>query len=220
LVPSHLIFHFEEIWLGGSLRDWHRIVASLQEVNLQGQRYSFVWALHPSGLFSVKSIYAALVNNGVRVSQDIWQTKLPTKIKIFLWYLKRGVTLTKDNLARRNWNGDTRCSFCYSPESIQHLFLDCFYAKFLWRAVHMLFGLHPPTSIDDLFNNWSKLGSKKHNLLLLTAAATLCWVVWLTRNEVVFENADQNLSYRFYSEELTGFVNGQACIGMRTFEIS
>ena len=50
----------------------------------------------------MRSMYAALINNGVRVSQDIWQVKIPSKIRIFLWYLKRGVILTKDNLARRN----------------------------------------------------------------------------------------------------------------------
>ena len=39
---------------------------------------------------SVRSIYAALVSNGVRVvSQEIWRAKLPTKIKIFMWYLKK-----------------------------------------------------------------------------------------------------------------------------------
>ena len=98
------------------------------------------------------------------------------------------MTLTKDNLARRNWNGDTRCSLCHSPESIQHLFLDCLYAKFLWRAVHLLFGISPPPqSIDDLFNRWSKMASNDHNSLLLTAASALCWAVWITRNEVVFD---------------------------------
>jgi hypothetical protein len=100
---------------------------------------------------------------------------------------KKGVTLTKDNLARRNWNGDTRCSFCYSLETIQHLFVDCMYAKFLWRAVHILFGIAPPSSIEDLFNRWSKWGGNKHNISLLMAASTLCWAVWLTRNEVVFD---------------------------------
>ena len=105
----------------------------------------FVWALHSSGTFSVKSMYAALINNRVRVSQDLWQIKIPSRIKIFLWYLKRGVILTKDNLARRSWNGDTKCCFCHHPETIQHLFFQCYYAKFLWRAVHLMFGLSPPS---------------------------------------------------------------------------
>jgi len=30
-----------------------------------------------------------------------WKAKMPLKIKIFLWYLKRGVVLAKDNLIKR-----------------------------------------------------------------------------------------------------------------------
>jgi hypothetical protein len=37
-----------------------------------------------------------------------------------------------------------------------------------------------------LFENWLKLGNKKYNTLLLTAATTLLWAIWLTRNEIVF----------------------------------
>ena len=44
-----------------------------------------------------------------------------------------------------------------------------------------------PQSIDDLFNRWTKMASKDHNSLLLTAASALCWAVWITRNEVVFD---------------------------------
>jgi hypothetical protein len=121
------------------------------------------------------------------VSQDIWQTKLPMKIKVFMWYLKRGVILTKDNLVRRNWSGDKTCCVCHFSETIQHLFFYCFYAKFLWRSIHILFGISPPMNINDLFVHWCKVGNKKYNALLLTASTALLWAIWLTRNEVVFD---------------------------------
>ena len=66
-------------------------------------------------------------------------------------------------------------------------FFDCYYAKFLWRSIHLLFGISPPLSINDLFESWSKLGSKKVNSLLLTTASALLWTIWLTRNEIVFD---------------------------------
>jgi len=97
------------------------------------------------------------------------------------------VILTNDSLTRRNWNGDKKCCFCHFPENIQHLFIDCLYAKFLWRATHILFGISPPRNLDDLFNGWSKTGSKKYNSLLLATASALCWTVWLTINEVIFD---------------------------------
>jgi hypothetical protein len=51
----------------------------------------------------------------------------------------------------------------------------------------MHFNLTPPTDMSDLFLVWSKIGHKKYNSLLLTAAAALCWTIWLTRNEVIFD---------------------------------
>jgi hypothetical protein len=41
-----------------------------------------------------------------------WKAKIPLKIKIFLWYLRNGVVLTKDNLVKRHWKGCTKCCFC------------------------------------------------------------------------------------------------------------
>jgi hypothetical protein len=56
----------------------------------------------PRWVFSVRPMYFLLMNT---VPSDrnmlIWKLKLPLKIKIFLWYLARGVILTKDNLAKR-----------------------------------------------------------------------------------------------------------------------
>ena len=84
--------------------------------------------------------------------------KIPLKIKIFMWYLKRGAILTKDNLAKRNWNGSKTCYFCSKPETIHHLFFECHYAKFLWHAIHIVLGITPPESTEHLFNSWSKQG--------------------------------------------------------------
>ncbi|WVZ50605.1 hypothetical protein U9M48_001845, partial [Paspalum notatum var. saurae] len=54
----------------------------------------------------------------------------------FVWGFAKGVILTKDNLAKRNRKGRTNCEFCSKQETIQHLFFECHYAKFLWRAIH------------------------------------------------------------------------------------
>ena len=100
--------------------------------------------------------------------------KIPLKLKIFMWFVKRGVILTKDNLVKRNWKGSKTCCFCSKLETIQHLFFECRYAKFLWRAVHIVFGSSLPQSTTYYFNGWSKCGNHNHNLMLLTGAASLC----------------------------------------------
>ena len=101
-------------------------------------------------------MYRHLVNNDFKATQEIWHMNIPLKIKKFMWYLKRGVVLTKDNLARRNWNGNKACYCCSKPATIQHLFVECHYAKFLWRAIHLVLGIPPLVNIELLFNNWSK----------------------------------------------------------------
>lgn len=102
--------------------------------------------------------------------------------------LQKGVILTKDILARRNWNGTKICSLCSSGESINHLFFNLVYANFLWRSTHIVSGIPPPTSPSHLFGNWAKQGGQTPNLHLLTAATALYWaIVRNTMNEVVFD---------------------------------
>jgi hypothetical protein len=75
----------------------------------------------------------------------IWRLNVPLKIKIFIWYMKKEVVLTKDNLTRWNWTGSKQCNFCLGDESIQHLFYDCYYARFLWGYLlpHPIFKAKP-----------------------------------------------------------------------------
>ena len=141
--------------MGDKLHNWLRMVHMLLNINLQLGRDTFTWFLQANGCFMVHSMYKNLVNSGVKVSQEIWKAKIPLKIKIFMWYLKRGVLLTKDNLARRNWIGSKVCSFCNQEEKkvSNTFFFDCAYAKLFWHAIHLVFGLAPPKNVDGLFNH-------------------------------------------------------------------
>lgn len=42
----------------------------------------------------------------------IWKGKIQLKIKIFMWLLTNDAILTKDNLVKRKWIGDSSCMFC------------------------------------------------------------------------------------------------------------
>ena len=129
--------------VGIKLREWQSLVAKLANINLVEGNDSFVWSLQKSGLFTVNSMYRHMINNGTKVTLEIWRTKIPLKIKVFIYYLKRGVILTKDNLSKRLWVGSKLCSFCCNAETIQHLFFECYYAKFLSRAVFVVLRVPP-----------------------------------------------------------------------------
>jgi hypothetical protein len=93
---------FRRALVGNKLLEWQSLVVRVAFINLNEGCDTFIWNLNNNDLFSVKSMYKYLVNNEIKVTQEIWHMKVPLKIKIFLWFLKKGVVLTKDNLAKRN----------------------------------------------------------------------------------------------------------------------
>ena len=114
---------FRRSLVANNLLSWHQLVARVMDIQLQDQSDSFVWSLQQNGLFSVRSMYRAITTtNIIPHNHIIWKLKLPLKIKIFMWYLIKGVTLTKDNLARLRWKGSSNCCCCNLIETIQHLF--------------------------------------------------------------------------------------------------
>jgi hypothetical protein len=70
-------------------------------VRLNDQNDVFTWNLHQNGIYTIHSWYLVLINNGMaNINKQLWRVKIPLKIKIFMWYIKKEVVLMKDNLAR------------------------------------------------------------------------------------------------------------------------
>jgi hypothetical protein len=76
----------------------------LANIQLQNGQAEFHWNLYENGKFSVASIYNALILPDVPINKisnnKLWKLKIPLWIKVFGWYLCKGVVLTKDNLAK------------------------------------------------------------------------------------------------------------------------
>jgi hypothetical protein len=113
-------------------RLWLQLVQRLMHIQLNDEKDTFVWGLTSSGAFTIKSMYLDMLDDDTKyLKKYIWKMKVPLKIKVFMWFLHRKVILTKDNLIKRNWNGQESCCFCDNKESIQHLFFDCPLAKII-----------------------------------------------------------------------------------------
>jgi hypothetical protein len=78
------------------------------------------------------------------INKDLWKLKTPLKIKIFLWYLRKGVILTKDNLAKCSWQGSLTCAFCHKEETINHLLFECRLALSVWSVLQMATSINQP----------------------------------------------------------------------------
>jgi len=175
--------------IGNKLVAWNNIISRIANIQLSNENDEYRWNLCRNGQFSVKSHYQALIKWDVpNLNKRIWQLKAPLKIKVFLWYLRRGVILTKDNLAKRNWQGNKTCCFCHEMETIPHLFFDCRFARMVWGIIFLALGVPKPHSVSDMFGRW--LGTFARNLrrMALLGAATTVWSLWMNRNDFVFEN--------------------------------
>ena len=110
------------------------LLGRLDLVQLSQGPDEFRWNLKGNCIFFVDSMYRALLHSDLPVDNNKknWKMKIPLKIKIFTWYLRKGVILTKDNLVTRNWHGSTKCVFCLYDETIKHLFFQCKVASNLY----------------------------------------------------------------------------------------
>ena len=97
---------FRRALTGSKWTDWTNLIARLIPITLTTDEDKFKWNLTPSGMFSVKSMYAHYMNGHTPfLRKYLWKLKVPLKIKIFVWFVHRKVILTKDNFLKRRWNG-------------------------------------------------------------------------------------------------------------------
>jgi len=210
MATSPLNVSFRRALVDNKLVEWHNLVAQIAYVEMVEGSDTFRWNLTKSGLYYVRSLYLHLINTQPPFQHKmIWKLKIPLKIKIFLWYLQRGVVLTKYNLAGKNWKGSQKCCGCKSDETIQHLFLDCPYASMVWRIIFFATGLNPPRSISHMFGTWLNNQHKKTRYLIWVGVAAVCWAIWRCRNDTIFNKIKVNSILQFIFRG--GYVSGRSC---------
>jgi hypothetical protein len=68
----------------------------------------------------------------------LWQLKLPSKIKIFIWRSLHGIVPLKSILANRHVGTSGACPVCYQgAEDIRHLLFICPAAQEIWQAMEL-----------------------------------------------------------------------------------
>ena len=77
---------------GNNLKDWLQIVSKVVDVELVQGHDIGIWTLQQNGLFSVHSMYLALMDDKILpINRPLWKLKIPLKVKVFIWLLHRGV---------------------------------------------------------------------------------------------------------------------------------
>jgi hypothetical protein len=53
--------------------------------------------------------------------------------------------------------------------------------------MHFTFGFATPQNISHLFSGWILGVHKKFRSVVFTGIAAICWALWLSRNDIVFD---------------------------------
>jgi hypothetical protein len=161
----------------------------LNQTHLSQVKDSPRWKWSKKGNFTVKSVYKQISGGGRdRSFRHLWKSRIPLKIKIWLWLIWHNAIATKDNLLKRNWSGDPVCQFCNEHESIIHLFFGCSAAKFVWSAVAIAIKAPTRPGSFSQFFWWFPQFSHASRNTQIAGLAAVCWAIWKLRNRSCFEH--------------------------------
>lgn len=175
------------LW-GPMLTDWERILNSCDQVRLLDSGDKVWWTLTQNGKFTVSSFYKKLMWQNVDFPHEfLWKIRIPLKIWILLWLMIHKSILTKEVLQHRGWKGDTQ--YCGLEETINHLFLQCPLARFLWNIVRCAFDLLAlPATVSDVWDLWIPACAGRLRKLIMVGVAGVFWAIWNIRNNACFRN--------------------------------
>ena len=69
---------------------------------------------------------------------------------------------------------------------MQHLFFDCLLARSVRNSLLIAFILQPPIGTPRMFCVWIRSFPPSLRDLIIVGLAAICMVLWLNRNDVVF----------------------------------
>ncbi|XP_078150904.1 uncharacterized protein LOC144546233 [Carex rostrata] len=196
---------FCDILDGVALAEWNHLLAFLSQISFTHIQDKLAWRWDHTGNFTVSSLYKFLNHRGVLTPHPFlwWKLPLPPKIKIFMWLVSQNRILTKSNLRKKGWDGDTTCVFCDNDETANHLFLTCPLAMQIWQL------WCPSRSITVGWSTITEIISyavslpAHHRTVFLILVSAICWTLWKHRNEICFQNSKvkdaRNINYLIIS---------------------
>jgi len=169
---------------------WLELKESLGDISLSNNSDSVFWALEKNKVYSTKSLYRFLSGSGVtsRVIGFIWKSRLPLKIKFFLWQIFNNKLQVAKSLVKRGWHGSSRCCLCTCLEDIHHIMFTCHLARLVWGMLQDIYCLQNiPKSLGDFSSLWLLGKGPWPKRLIVFVFASFAWALWTCRNKMRIE---------------------------------
>ncbi|XP_051229193.1 uncharacterized protein [Lolium perenne] len=181
---------------------WRNLCALVEGVVLSPGLDQIRWHLDSSGSFSVKSLYFKL-SQGTSVAhfKDMWESKVPLKIKIFSWQLPLDKLPSNLQIATRHGPSTGGCALCGAPEDASHIFFTCSLAQFAWAVLRQLLECNwRPANFPQFHAILSGFAGYSRRILWVLFLAQ-SWALWTIRNKLTIDrkiiNHPADFIYKF-----------------------
>ena len=171
------------------MQNWENLLQLVANIRLNEAEDTPKWMFEKSNQYSTKSMYRWMTHRGVvnKRIRRVWDSRLPMRIKVFMWLTFNNRLQTGVELKKRKWKGSHLCGICGCPETTDHILFACCVARFVWACfTEALAWDRAPRSLNDFLDTWIPLGCRDYNLKLFLFASVL-WGLWTTRNKRAIE---------------------------------
>ncbi|XP_040245695.1 uncharacterized protein [Aegilops tauschii subsp. strangulata] len=171
----------------------------------------WAWEAERSGRFTVRSAYQMVMNKKYhrenwidenagasdlsasgKAWKDLWHTKVPAKLRVFLWRLAQHSMPSMDVLHHRHMSTTHLCALCGCADSWRHALFDCTMSRCIWSLSEASLVEQVSMNTDTNARNWlfamhDHLPQKEFVVLAVTL-----WSVWKARRKAIYEGIFQS----------------------------
>ncbi|XP_030494770.2 uncharacterized protein LOC115710550 [Cannabis sativa] len=164
----------------------------------------WIWTLESKGCFSSKSAYLVQAMDRAphcevapKLWNKLWNSKTLERHKVLWWCILSSALPVRAEIGKRFHIVDTSCPLCgLGDESIEHLFLSCNVAFYLWRSSP--WGICPVCDTGIRVWDWVKFiwdlnnrGIQADDVFLY--ASIVVDTIWRVHNEKVHNNCSPDI---------------------------
>jgi hypothetical protein len=183
-------------------------VETVLQIPLSHHRQHDLWAWHydRKGIFSVRSAYRMLIytrekreawlqgtssgSSNQQVEKQwtaLWRTRVPSKIRVFLWRLAKQSLPTNDVRHHRHMCEEDRCQLCGAVDSWRHALLDCTMSRCVWALVDPEVTEHVCSTDGGNARLWLANLIETLSLDAQTKVFVTLWAIWHARRKAIHE---------------------------------
>ncbi|KAJ9536373.1 LOW QUALITY PROTEIN: hypothetical protein OSB04_un000465 [Centaurea solstitialis] len=128
---------------------------------------------------------------GIGDKETNWNSKVPSKVDIFMWQLMLDKLPTRDNLIKKAWIS-IQPFVRMDNKSMQHLLFDCINVVAIWRFVEKWWSLSLPTnkSLDSMLVGMKEASNDGVVRIVFGAVFYIsCHTIWNFKNRCIFDRS-------------------------------